>query len=377
MTFKICSKCICDSSINELIFDSNNVCSYCNLFIPILRKKRDKNKNLNEFNKQISKIKKVNGKYNCLIGVSGGVDSSYLVHLAKKNSLKPLLVHFDNGWNSELAVSNIKKLSTQNNFDLQTYVVNWKEFRDIQRSFIISGVVDIELVTDHAIFANLFHTAKKNNIKFILSGTNIFTEHAMPRSWIWRKTDFKNIESIHKQYGKVKLETYPRMGLLQWYLSKHLKFGIQTLELLNLIDYSKKNSIKELSEEYDWKNYEEKHYESFFTKFYQSYILPKKFHIDKRMVHYSCLIRNSEIKRSEALEMYNNNKFISNKEKLFYEDIKYFCKKLDFSVSEFDEIMKKKPVSHLNFSNSEKIFLFLKKIYLKLNEKKNINHSSS
>ena len=377
MTIKICKKCICDSTIPEIEFDEYSVCSYCNEFIPILEKKRESNKNMLEFNNQIKKIKKVKGKYNCLIGVSGGVDSSYMVHLAKKNSLNPLLVHFDNGWNSELAVSNIKKIADKSNFDLQTYVVNWKEFKDIQRSFIKSGVVDIELVTDHAIFANLFKTAKKNNIKYILSGTNIFTEHAMPRSWMWRKTDFRNIKSIHKKYGKVKIDTYPRMGLLRWYLSKHFKFGIQTLELLNLIDYSKKNSIKELNEEYNWKNYEEKHYESFFTKFYQSYILPKKFNIDKRMVHYSCLIRNLEIKRKDALEQFHNNKFNINKEQLFYEDIKYFCKKLDFSMSEFDENMKKKPVSHLKFNNSKKLFHFLKKVYFKINEKKNINHSSS
>jgi N-acetyl sugar amidotransferase len=377
MTIKICKKCICDSTIPEIEFDEYNVCSYCNKFIPILEKKRESNKNMLEFNNQIKKIKKVKGKYNCLIGVSGGVDSSYMVHLAKKNSLNPLLVHFDNGWNSELAVSNIKKIAEKSNFDLQTYVVNWKEFKDIQRSFIKSGVVDIELVTDHAIFANLFKTAKKNNIKYILSGTNIFTEHAMPRSWMWRKTDFRNIKSIHKKYGKVKIDTYPRMGLLRWYLSKYFKFGIQTLELLNLIDYSKKNSIKELNEEYNWKNYEEKHYESFFTKFYQSYILPKKFNIDKRMVHYSCLIRNLEIKRKDALEQFHNNKFNINKEQLFYEDIKYFCKKLDFSISEFEENMKKKPVSHFKFNNSEKLFHFLKKVYFKINEEKNINHSSS
>ena len=135
------------------------------------------------------KIKNLKNNYNCLIGVSGGVDSSYLVHIAKENSLNPLLVHFDNGWNSELAVSNIKKLVSKTKFDLQTYVVNWKEFKDIQRSFIKAGVVDIELVTDHAIFANLIRTAK-NNIKYILSGTNIFTEHAMPRDWIWRKNRF-------------------------------------------------------------------------------------------------------------------------------------------------------------------------------------------
>ncbi len=377
MTIKICNKCICDSTITEIEFDKNNICSYCNKFIPILEKKRQSNKNLQEFNEQINKIRKSRGKYNCLIGVSGGVDSSYLVHLAKKYSLKPLLVHFDNGWNSELAVSNIKKIAEKNNFDLQTYVVNWKEFKDIQRSFIKSGVIDIELVTDHAIFANLFKTAKKNNIKYILSGTNIFTEHAMPRSWIWRKTDFRNIKSIHKKYGRIKIKTYPRMNLLTWYISKYFNFGVKTLELLNLIDYKKNKSIKELNEVYNWKNYEEKHYESFFTKFYQSYILPKKFNIDKRIVHYSCLIRNSEINREEALETYNKNKFDPKNEGSFYDDIKYFCKKLDFDLNEFEKIMEEKPVSHFEFDNSEKIFQFLKKLYISINEKKNINYPSS
>ena len=138
MTIKICKKCICDSTIPEIEFDEYSVCSYCNEFIPILEKKRESNKNMLEFNNQIKKIKKVKGKYNCLIGVSGGVDSSYMVHLAKKNSLNPLLVHFDTGCNSELAVSNIKKIADKSKFDLQTYVVNWKEFKDIQRSFIKS-----------------------------------------------------------------------------------------------------------------------------------------------------------------------------------------------------------------------------------------------
>ena len=176
----ICKLCVLDSSIKSLNF-KDGICNFCNEYIPLLNKKKEEkifSKNLENIFNKISRIDK---KFNCLVGISGGVDSSYVAHLAKKHNLRPLLIHFDNGWNSELAVSNIKKISNVCNFELQTYVVNWAEFKNIQRSFIKSGVIDIELVTDHAIFANLINTAKRNNIKYILSGTNIFTEHAMPK----------------------------------------------------------------------------------------------------------------------------------------------------------------------------------------------------
>ena len=235
----ICKLCVLDSSIKSLNF-KDGICNFCNEYIPLLNKKKEENifsKNLENIFNKISKIDK---KFNCLVGISGGVDSSYVAHLAKKHNLRPLLIHFDNGWNSELAVSNIKKISNVCNFELQTYVVNWAEFKNIQRSFIKSGVIDIELVTDHAIFANLINTAKRNNIKYILSGTNIFTEHAMPKEWIWRKSDIKNIKSIHKKYGTIKINSYPTMNFFDWYIAKYFNFGPKLLEPLNMINYQKK-----------------------------------------------------------------------------------------------------------------------------------------
>ena len=220
----LCKYCVLDSSIKSLTF-KDEVCNFCIEYLPLLEKKSKENISSKKLDETFNKISKIKNKYNCLIGVSGGVDSSYVTHLAKSYNLKPLLIHFDNGWNSELAVSNIKKISSKCGFELQTYVVNWLEFKNIQRSFIKSGVIDIELVTDHAIFANLINTAKKNKIKYILSGTNIFTEHAMPIEWIWRKSDIRNIKSIHKKYGSVKIKSYPTMNFFDWYIAKYLNFG--------------------------------------------------------------------------------------------------------------------------------------------------------
>lgn len=360
----ICKTCVMDDSIKSLNFVEGQ-CEYCIKYFPELDELRNKTFQGKTIFDQFSKLKKINNKYNCLIGVSGGVDSSYIVHLAQLHKLNPLLLHFDNGWNSELAVSNIKKIVERTGFDLETYVVNWNEFRDIQKSFIKAGVVDIELVTDHAIFANLINTAKKKKIKYILSGTNLFTEHGMPREWIWRKSDRKNIIDIQKKYGNIKIKSYPTMNFFSWYIAKYLKLYPRLIEPLNLIDYKKNFAISELKRIYNWEEYADKHFESFFTKFYQAYILPTKFLIDKRKSHLSCLIRNNEMKRDEALKIIDNKNYPGNLEV----DKEYFCKKLEISREEFEEILKSKPVSHYNFKNSEKLFKFSKKIYEIINYK--------
>lgn len=354
----ICKTCVMDDSVKSLQFVDGQ-CEYCIKYVPKLEDLRRKTSNGKAINKLFSNLKKINNKYNCLIGVSGGVDSSYIVHLAHIHELKPLLLHFDNGWNSELAVSNIKKIIKKTGFDLETYVVNWNEFKDIQKSFIKAGVVDIELVTDHAIFANLINTAKKKKIKYILSGTNLFTEHGMPREWIWRKSDIKNIIDIQKIYGSVKMKTYPTMNFFAWYIAKYLKFYPRLIEPLNSINYKKNSAITELKKNYNWQEYDDKHFESFFTKFYQAYILPKKFLIDKRKSHLSCLIRNNEMHRDEAIKILKNKNYPGNLE----EDIDYFCKKLEISRNDFKNILNLSPVSHYKFKNSERLFKFFKKIF--------------
>ena len=358
-----CKNCLVNNSISDVYFNDEGVCSYCLKFIPYLENLKKENIKNNQIVKTINKIKisSLNKKYDSLIGVSGGVDSSYIVHLAKIYELKPLLVHFDNGWNSELATSNINRLIKKTNFDLKTTVVNWEEFRDIQLSFLKAGVIDIELVTDHAIFANLLHIAAKYKIKNIISGTNILTEHAMPSTWMWRKTDSINIKNIYKREGNGQFRTYPHMNFLKWYLNLYFYKKFKFIEILNDINYSKKEAIKTLQIEYDWKMYEEKHYESIFTKFYQSYILPNKFKIDKRIIHYSSLIRNKEITKAEALNLLKNNLY--NVEQIRREK-KYVADKFNLSIEQFDQLLSSENIkSHYDYKNSEFLFQICKKLF--------------
>tara|TARA_Y100001958_G_C21188399_1_gene517046 strand:+ start:14 stop:1405 length:1392 start_codon:yes stop_codon:yes gene_type:complete len=371
---RVCKICLCDTSIPDLEFTDEGICHYCLEITPQIKQMKINNSSLDEYEKKILELKNYgkDKQYDCVIGISGGVDSSYVTHLANEKKLKPLLIHFDNGWNSELAISNIKKIASKSNFELKTYVINWDEFKDIQRSFLKAGVVDIELVTDHAIFANLVSEAKKNKIKYILSGNNFFTENGMPLSWIWRKTDFLNIKDVHSKYGKVPIKTFPRMNIFTWYLIKNLNLNYKIVDLLNYIPYSKFEAIKTLEKVYGWRQYDEKHYESLFTKLYQSYILPKKFKIDKRIVHYSALIRNEELTRQEASNLIKKDVLSHTTS----DDIDFFLKKLDLSPEEFDKIIQSSPISHYDFKNSEFIFKVSKNIYNFFYEKNSNNTSS-
>jgi N-acetyl sugar amidotransferase len=262
MENKVCAKCVMDETDSGISFDNYGVCNYCNEHEKIKHNYIFTNEEEEENLKSLSEliIKNKNGKYDCILGLSGGVDSSYLAILAHKMNLKPLCVHFDNGWNSEIAVSNIQTVVKKFNFDLITYVINWDEFRDLQRSFIKANVIDLEMLSDHAIFAALFKIRKKYKIKYVLSGTNFATEFGLPLSWIWSKMDWKNIKSIHKKFGSVKLNTYPRMSGFRWALISKFGFGGVFLELLNKVNYSKTKALKELKT-IGWQEYGGKHYE--------------------------------------------------------------------------------------------------------------------
>ena len=280
--------------------------------------------------------------------MSGGVDSSYIVYLAHKLGLKPLIVHFDNGWNSELAISNIEKVVTKCNFEYNTLIVDWDEFRELQVAYLKASVVDIEVATDHAIIATMFKLAKKYNIKYILSGGNIATETGMPYAWTWPKKDLTNLKNIHKKFSKVPLKTYPTRNIWKALFDKKFSNNVEDIRILDHINYTKSDAIKLLENEFGWQYYGGKHFESVFTKFYQSYILPKKFNIDKRLVHLSSLIRNKEITRDEALLELEKDLYSAETLKL---EMEYVLKKLQLSKSDFEEIMKMEPVSHLEFGS--------------------------
>jgi N-acetyl sugar amidotransferase len=293
-----------------------------------------------------------NKPYDCIMGLSGGVDSTYVAYQAKKLGLRPLAVHFDNGWNSELAVMNIENIVSRLGLDLHTLVVDWEEFRDIQLSYMKASVVDIEVVSDHGIFTTLYKLAKKYKIKYILSGNNVATEYIMPRSWLFNKMDHVNLRSIHKQFGTVPFKTYPVYDTaLKKYCNDILH--ISTVTLLNYLPYNKK-AVKELiAKELGWRDYGGKHYESIFTKFYQAYILPTKFHIDKRKAHLSTLICSGQMTKEEALKELAQPLYTPEALKLDYE---YVLKKLGLSTEEFEVIMKLPPKKHTDYPIERGVF---------------------
>ncbi len=348
---KRCNRCVMDTTDPDIDFDEKGHCSHCRSYFEHIKALKEKNTYAPAHLENIVQRIKENGRgkdYDSILGVSGGIDSSFTAYYAKKLGLHPLLVHFDNGWNSELSVKNIENIVKKLKFDLYTYVIDWEEFKDLQRSFIKASVVDIEMLTDHAIMATMFKLAKENKIKYVLSGENIATEYIMPKSWLYHKKDIRNIKGIQKIYGNKRIIKFPIFGLSGLILSRFIA-KIEYVTILNYIGYNKNEAIRILQNEIDWRYYGGKHYESVFTKFYQAYILPVKFKIDKRRAHLSNLICSGQITRNEALEelnkeLYDTTELIQEKE--------YVIKKLDFLEKEFDQHMRMPPISHLDYPNS-------------------------
>ena len=360
--YHICTRCILDTSDRDIEFDDNGVCNHCREFDTIVQNRGPGSEQSQKSLETLCERIRAEGEgkpYDCLVGLSGGVDSSYVAYLAKQYRLRPLAVHFDNGWNSELAVKNIHRIVSTLEFDLQTYVIDWEEFRDLQRSFIKAGVIDIEMLTDHAIFASLFRISRENDIKYILSGVNVATESGMPRSWTWFKQDFRNIKAIHDRFGDVRLKTFPRVGTLKWLYLTFISRDFYFVDILNYVNYKKEKAMTVLEDKLGWQYYGGKHYESLFTQFYQAYILPEKFKVDKRRVHLSSLIRNGEITRDEALQEMEKPLYDP---KLLKAHKEYVLKKLGFSEEEFGRIMREPPRDHDFYPTSQSIIDVLKKI---------------
>jgi len=359
---QVCTSCVMDSTDPAISFDAAGVCNYCRDAAPALERVRLSTEESDRRLQALADTIRANAKdrpYDAVVGMSGGVDSSYVALLAKQMGLRVLAVHFDNGWNAEVATANIHAVVEACGFDLETYVIDWPEFRDLQRAFIKAGVVDIEMLTDHAIMAAMFDLAKRHNIRYVLSGTNVATEHGMPRAWVWNKQDLTNIEAIHKRFGERKLKSFPRMGLIPSILRRYLGLGFEFVEILDLVNFRKTEAMATLSEKTGWRYYGGKHYESVFTKFYQAHILPHKFGIDKRKVHLSALVRNGEMTREEA---------VAELAKPLYEadelrrDKAYVLKKLGFSDAEFEALMAEPPVAHDAYPSDVKIRNALKSL---------------
>jgi N-acetyl sugar amidotransferase len=348
LPYQQCTHCILDTNDDATItFDGIGVCNYCRTY------REDEKKHVPdpaqarvELEKWIAKIKQ-EGKdkpYDCILGISGGVDSTYLALKAKEFGLRPLFVHFDNGWNSELAVKNIENIVTRLEYDLHTVVIDWEEFRDLQLAFLRASVVDIELITDHAILASLYKLAIQHQIKFILSGVNYVTESILPSSWIHDKRDHVHIRAINKQFGTRELKKFPLLN--STLLIRAAWLGVQSVPLLNYMPYNKKEVKKQIIDQLQWRDYGGKHYESIFTRFYQSYILVKKFGVDKRKAHLSNLICSGQMTREEAL---NEISTPSYPPELQRQDLMFVLKKFGLTEAEFDEIMKLPVKKHSDY----------------------------
>lgn len=290
--------------------------------------------------------------YDCIMGLSGGVDSTYVALQAKRLGLRPLAVHLDNGWNAELAVQNIEQIVSRLGIDLETYVIDWTEFRDLQRAYLKASVIDIEVISDHAIFTILYKLAARHGIRHILSGTNVVTEFVMPPHWIYAKTDHVNLLAIHKAYGEVPLRTYPLMDLKvkKW----HMMMGrLESHSILNWVPYNKAEVKQRIAEELGWRDYGGKHHESIFTRFYQGVILPEKFGVDKRKAHLTNLIYAGQMTKEAALEELKSPPYDPAQ---MAEDRIFVAKKLGFSTEEFNTIMRAAPRPHRDFEVERSTF---------------------
>ena len=359
--FKICSKCVMNTTALDINFNEKGICNYC---IDFEKKINEYNKNKPSLDDLISKIKKTSkgNKYDCIIGLSGGVDSCFSVHNAVEKGLNPLVVHLDNGWNSELAQNNIENLIKKLDVDLFTHVVNWNEYKNLMNAFFRADVLDVELLMDNAMLAINYQQASVNNLNFILAGTNISSEGmAMPKNMNWFKYDKKNIIDIAKKFGDNKINTYPIIGtydLVKYIIIKKIKW----ISFLDYFDYNKFKAINLLKEKYNFKPYPYKHYESVFTRFYQGYILPYKFGVDKRILHYSTLIISNQIKREDALkEIQSKHAYPS--EDMLEEDKEYFLKKMNWTSNELETYIKRPPKRHDFYKSEKLLYETLLKLY--------------
>jgi N-acetyl sugar amidotransferase len=297
-----------------------------------------------------------------VLGLSGGVDSSYLAILAKEQGLRPLVVNFDYGWNLELAVQNIENIVKKLNFDLYTHVMDWEEMKSLQRSYYRSSVLDLDVPADHAIFASLYQIADQFNIKSILSGKNTCTEVTLPKAWNYNKFDLKNLRHIHRTYENTSLNKLPLLGLKQLIKYQGVK-KINIVEILDYVDYDKGKVKKILTQQLDWKDYGGKHFENVYTKLYQSYVLPVKFGIDKRKAHLSNLIFSKQITKEFAVKELSSLPY--NPETITNE-IEYVSKKLGFSYNEFIDLLNQPNKTHLDFDTDtkwrENYMKFIKKL---------------
>lgn len=364
-----------DTSDPEIVFDDNGYCNHCTAYLGRIKSLvYQGEKSDQELQSMAERVKAAgkNNEYDCLIGISGGVDSCYVAYTAKKLGLRPLAVHMDNGWNSEEAVKNIKGVCSKLGIDYQSYVLDWEEFRQIQLAFLRASIIEMEIPTDVAIPGSLHKVAAENNIKYILSGGNLATEGVMPRCWFYYPKDSKLLKSICAQHGPRKIRHFPYFDYPQEVYYKFVK-GIRILYPLNHVDYQKDAAKQLLIDELGWIDYGGKHHESKFTKIVLDYIQPVKFNVDYRRAVCSSQICMGVMTRDEALKeletlSYDPDKIEAEKE--------YVARKLGITLQEFNEILDLPLKSYRDYPNNEKLLKFLYDSYRKLfNQERSVSNA--
>lgn len=358
--YRICTKSVMDTIADpDITFDENGISNYC-YDHGERAKLRLFNSDPANLEQILTKIKNAgNGKeYDCLIGVSGGVDSTYIAYLTKKWGLRPLAVHLDNGWNSELSIKNIENTLNKLSIDLYTHVLDWEEFKTMQIAFLKSSTPDLEIPTDHAIYSLLFQVANKKGIKYIIYGNNFASESILPETWSYGHLDWFYIRAILKKFApRLKLKNFPTITIIKYFYYTFVK-RIRIVSVLNYIHYKKEDAMSVLQKELGWKYYGGKHYESIYTRFFQGHILPEKFGIDKRKAHLSALVLSGQITREEALKELNKPIYDPVLEQ---EDKEYVIKKFNMTRQEFENIMNLPNKTFRDYPNQRNLFRFLRK----------------
>lgn len=356
--YQICTNCVMDTSDSRITFDNKGVCDHCNDYYTNVKPSwHTDERGKSELEIIVAKIKESGKKhdFDCLLGLSGGVDSSYMLHIAVKEfGLRPLVFHVDGGWNSELAVHNIQMMVEKLGLDLYTEVINWEEMKDLQLAFFKSGVPHIDLPQDHAFVATLYHFADKYNIKYILNGGNIATECVRnPMEFLYYGTDMAQIKDIRTRFSTNPMKTYPFSSVLRHKLYLRYIRGVKVVKMLNYRPYIKDDALKLLEKEYGWRPYPQKHFESRFTKFYEGYWLPERFGFDTRRVQFSSLILTGQMRRDEALEKL---KYPAYNPETIHDEFNYIATKLGISSDELKQYFDLPKKFYWDYKNQEYMF---------------------
>ena len=355
MIYQICKRCIMDTSDPEISFDQQGICNHCRGFDEFIKGRWYPSEEGRNKLKSIVDAIKADGKskeYDCALGLSGGVDSSFLAYKAKELGLRPLVIHVDAGWNSELAVNNIERICKALEFDLHTHVVDWEQMKDLQLAFLRSGTANQDIPQDHAFFGALYSYVIKKNIRYVLNGSNIATESILPSSWGYNAMDAKFLKAVHRQFGTQPLKGYPTVSFFRYHIYFPYIRRLRVIRMLNYMTYNKEEVKKILINELGWKDYGAKHYESRFTKFFQAYFLPTRFGYDKKRAHLSSLIVSGQLSREAALEEMETTRYPQNE---LDEDRAYVLKKLGISEKEFEHYLNMPHKTFLDYPNSAKL----------------------